>query len=562
VADDLTKSLQELNIDLGAVDDPILRSCLVALLNIIQQQARRIAFLEEENRCLKDEIARLKGEQGRPDVKANKNKDDSNTNYSSEKRRKKKKPRVPRQKMVEIDRTVPCRVDPATLPEDAIYKGTETKVIQDVIFRRDNVAFEREKYWSPSLNKVFYGPLPDGYSGYDFGPGVRSLVVVLYYATGGSEPKILELLASRGVEMSSGELSNLLIHDLDAFHQERDEVQEAGLESSPWHQIDDTSTRIDGVNHYCHILCNPLYTIYRTMPRKDRPTVLAVLRGLETPRYLVNDYAIAVAAELGVSGTVLGWFQERMPWDVEMDESCFNKKYEAGLSFVKKQPKRKLYEAAALAAYRAQTDVAAVRNLLGDDAPQFDGLTDERSLCWIHDGRQYARLTPFVDQFKDELAAFQDRYWDYYRELRAYRQSPSPAEAARLDQAFDDLFSTEVMYADLQDRISKTASNKEKLLQVLSHPELPLHNNDSELGARQRVRKRDVSFGPRTAAGARGWDTMQTVLATAKKLGISVYEYVEDRVTGRMKVPKLADVIRQKASEMNLGGSWGIVPSV
>ena len=118
------------------------------------------------------------------------------------------------------------------------------------------------------------------------------------------------------------------------------------------------------------------------------------------------------------------------------------------------------------------------------------------------------------------------------------------------------------MYADLQDRISKTASNKEKLLQVLSHPELPLHNNDSELGARQRVRKRDVSFGPRTAAGARGWDTMQTVLATAKKLGISVYEYVEDRVTGRMKVPKLADVIRQKASEMNLGGSWGIVPSV
>ena len=30
---------------------------------------------------------------------------------------------------------------------------------------------------------------------------------------------------------------------------------------------------------------------------------------------------------------------------------------------------------------------------------------------------------------------------------------------------------------------------------VLDHPELPLHNNASELAVRRRVRKRDVSFG-------------------------------------------------------------------
>lgn len=561
MADDLTKTLQDLNLDLDVIADPTLRRCFVSLLNIIQQLSAENTRLREENQKQKDEIARLKGEQGRPNVKPNKPANGRGTDYSSEKRRKEKKPRVPHHKTVEIDRTVLCPIDPATLPPDAEYKGTETKVVQDVIFRRDNVAFEREKYWSPSLGQTFLGPLPPGYDQHDFGPGVRSLVVMLYYATGGSEPKILELLAARGVEMSAGEVSNLLIHELGPFHQERAEVQQAGLESSPWQQIDDTSTRVDGVNHYCHILCNPLYTIYRTMPRKDRPTVLAVLRGTETPRYLVNEEAVALAAVYGVSGTVLSWFQERLPWGEELDEARFTELYEAGLGFVGEQTRRKLYEAAALAAYRAQTEAPVVRALLGDEARQFDGLTDERGLCWVHDGRHYAKLTPMVPQFQHELEEFQDRYWDFYRELLTYRQSPSPEEAVRLEQAFDELFSTEVTYQALSDRISKSRAKKAALLLALAHPELPLHNNDSELGARQRVRKRDVSFGPRTTAGARAWDTMQSVLGTAKKLGVSIYEYIEDRVTGRAAVPRLADVIRQKAAELNLGGSWGVAPS-
>ena len=554
MADDLTKLLNDLNLDLDAVGDPKMRGCLAALLNIIQQLSAENTRLREENQRLKDEIARLKGEQGRPNIKPNAK--GGRSNVSSQKRRKQKNPRVPRQKMVEVDRTVPCPVDLGTLPEDAIYKGTETKVVQDIVFRRDNVAFEREKYWSPSLNKVFYGPLPKGYGDYSFGPGVRALVIALYYATGASEPKILELLASRGVQMSSGELSNLLIHDVEVFHEECAEVHQAGLDSSPWQQIDDTSTRVNGVNSYCHVLGNPLYTIYRTMPRKDRPTVLAVLRGTETPRYLVNEVAVALAAELGVRGAILSWFQRLLPWGQELDEAVFNQRYETPLGFVPRDTKRKLYEAAALAAYRAQTDATVVRTLLGDDARQFDEVTEERTLCWVHDGRHYAKLTPAVAQFQQELEAFQDRYWDFYRELRTYRQSPSPAEATRLEQDFDTLFSTEVMYDELADRIAKTKAHKAKLLLVLSHPELPLHNNDSELAARQRVRKRDVSFGPRTIAGARAWDSMQSVLGTAKKLAVSVYDYIEDRVTGRREVPRLADLIKQRAAELNLGGSW------
>ena len=58
---------------------------------------------------------------------------------------------------------------------------------------------------------------------------------------------------------------------------------------------------------------------------------------------------------------------------------------------------------------------------------------------------------------------------------------------------------------------------------MLDHPELPLHNNASELAVRRRVRKRDVSFGPRTREGARGWDTFHTLAGTAQKLGVGIF---------------------------------------
>ena len=91
---------------------------------------------------------------------------------------------------------------------------------------------------------------------------------------------------------------------------------------------------------------------------------------------------------------------------------------------------------------------------------------------------------------------------------------------------------------------------------VLAHPEIPLHNNPAELGARARVRKRDVSFGPRTREGAKAWDTFMTLAETATKLGVSFYHYIHDRVSGACQMPSLADLIEERAQVLNLGASW------
>ena len=81
-----------------------------------------------------------------------------------------------------------------------------------------------------------------------------------------------------GVQISKGEVSDLLIKEQDGFHAESDAVYEAGLRSSPWQQTDHTETRVDGENQHCQVVCNPVYSSYHTRPGKDRLTVLDVLR--------------------------------------------------------------------------------------------------------------------------------------------------------------------------------------------------------------------------------------------------------------------------------------------
>jgi len=53
----------------------------------------------------------------------------------------------------------------------------------------------------------------------------------------------------------------------------------AGVLSTHHQRIDDTSSRVREQNHYAQILYNPYYTAYFTTPRKDRLTILDILRG-------------------------------------------------------------------------------------------------------------------------------------------------------------------------------------------------------------------------------------------------------------------------------------------
>jgi len=198
----------------GALD------CIKKLFNLVETLNQDNLELKRQNQELRDEINRLKGEQGKPKIKPSK-----------------KNPKT-------HDRQI-CYVDKSLLPKDAQFKGYDPVVVQDIKFEAHNTLFLKEKYYSPSFNKSYLAPLPPGYEG-EFGPGLKALSLKLYFDTNVTQLKILDLLDDAEINISAGQLSNFLIKDHDVFHEEKDALYEAGLKSSPWHHIDDTSTRVNG----------------------------------------------------------------------------------------------------------------------------------------------------------------------------------------------------------------------------------------------------------------------------------------------------------------------------
>ena len=521
------------------------RRAILELMNLVESMKQENQTLRDEVQRLRDELNRLKGEQGKPDVKANKRKSREDANHSSEEERHVSKAwhkRAKRAKMV-IDREEKLSVDKSSLPADAQFKGYEKTVVQDIRLTTDNVCFLKEKYYSPSQERNYLAPMPGGYEG-EFGPGVRALVLTLYHASGMTEPKIQEFLEYVGTSISSGQISNLLIKDKEEWHEEKKAIYQAGLVSSEWQHIDDTSTRVDGHNQHCHVVCNPLYSAYFTRPKKDRLTVIQLLQGGPQLDFLLNERTPAL---LDLFNTprwarqhTTTWPQNQVLTRPQMEEWL-----QRDVASLNDQQRARILEAAALTAYNTQTTVPIVTTLLSDDAPQFQFVTLYQMLCWVHEGRHYTKLIPYVDYHRQQLADFKKQFWQFYRQLLLYKTAPSAPEADRLRAEFDTLFGQKTGYDDLDRRIAKTLAKKERLLTVLDFPHLPLHNNPAELAARQRVRKRDISFGPRTPDGVEAWDTFNTLTETAKKLGVNFYAYIHDRVSQARRMASLADLIRQ-----------------
>lgn len=545
------------NLDLNAIQDDNARELIRRLLNLIEQLSADLREAQAENQRLRDEINRLKGEQGKPKIKANTAKPPASDHSSEQERRKpRQRHKGSKKAAIQINREQVVEVDRARLPADAEFKGYEDVVVQDILLKTDNVCFHKQKFYAPSNRRTYLASLPQGYEG-QFGPGVKALTLALYFGMGSSEPKILEFFANVGIRISEGELSKLLIKNQAGFHAEKDAVYEAGLRSSPWQHTDDTQTRVDGQNQHCHVVCNPVYSAYQTKPTKERLAVLDVLRNGRERRFRLNQEALS-----HLEGVVLSKVARQMlqTWcsEIDLDEPTFQQRLDTWLPKLSVQQRKAIVDAAAVAAYHAETDFPVIQALICDDAPQFNWLTRAMMLCWVHEGRPYKKLTPVVPLHRQQLDEFLKRFWDYYDQLLAYRQNPTPQECLRLEADFDSLFATRSGYEALDQRIAKTQAKKASLLLVLKHPELPLHNNPAELAVRQRVRKRDVSFGPRTQDGCQAWDTFMTLAATARKLGVSFYAYVQDRIAGTHHIPPLAELVEKAAKELNLGWSWSV----
>lgn len=548
------------------IQDEGVRAALLALFNIIELDAETIRLLREEIQKLRDENNRLKGEQGKPKIRPGKPKDGSEDSgedegkgkdISSEKeraegKRKSGKGRGKKKDQIEIDRTQICEIDKSKLPPDARFMGYAESTVQDLILATDNVLFQKELYYSASEKKTYMAEVPEGYEG-EYGPHIKALVLILKNVSNMSEPKILEFFHACKIIISSGTISNMLIKNKEAFHEEKADMYEAGLKATEYQQIDDTAARVSGENYHTQILCNPFYTAYFTYPHKNRLTILEILRtgeanGGQGLRYLLNDEAFELLTQLRVGKKITEGLRD-FNSERQLSKEQIDLLLREHLPYLNERARIHILEAAAIAWYHQEEDYPVIQILLCDDAPQFKLLTEELALCWVHDGRHYKKLSPVVPYNVSLLEEFRDQFWKYYRKLLAYKEVPSEELAVSLSAEFDTLFSTETGYAALDERISKTKAKKGSLLLVLKFPQLPLHNNASELAARQQVRKRDVSLHTMVPDGTKANDTFMSIVQTCKKLKINCYDYFLDRICGLFAIPPLAQIIADRASQ-------------
>jgi len=377
-----------------------------------------------------------------------------------------------------------------------------------------------------------------------------------------AQSKILEFLGDLGIVISAGYLSNLLIKNISSFHTEKSEVYEAGLASSPWQHFDQYHKRVGGVNYTTNIICNPIYTVYFTTEKKDRLTVLKGLQNEQELQFVLNFQTYELLGAFQIPQKIQNSLK-LLPQETKFSNLEFNTLLEQHLPKLGPQQRTRIIEAAAIAYYQQQTDWPVVQVLVCDDAPQFKLLTAQLALCWVHEGRHYKKLSPVVAYHQKLLDEFLKDFWDYYRKLLAYQNAPTVdvvasrvEESQKLRSEFGRIFGTLTGYEELDQRKRLTAAKMEELLLVLEHPELPLHNNPAELGARTMVLRRNISYGTMTNEGTKAWDTFMSLVATTRKLGISFFEYVRDRIIVSENIESLATIIRNNTDPYLLGWSW------
>ena len=182
--------------------------------------------------------------------------------------------------------------------------------------------------------------------------------------------------------------------------------------------------------------------------------------------------------------------------------------------------------------------------MVSDDAGQFRVAT--HALCWIHAERHLQKLMPASPKQAKAVELVREAIWCFYRGLKLWKQSPSPGGERVFRWQFDRIFGLRTGYKELDELLARLARRKAELLRVLERPEIPLHTNASENDLRAAVIKRKISGGTISVNGRLARDVMLGLSKTCRKLGLSFFTYLGDRLglnPEQPKIPPLADLV-------------------
>jgi len=543
---------------LSSIPEQEKSSTVLLLVSIIEQQQQttelqqqEILLLKEKVETLEAEVRRLKKLPPKPKIKSNLPKDDdgssdedSNDNSgddadgnSDDTKQKQPKPRKD-QKKLHIHKTKV--VDPQDLPAGSRLLGYQDYTIQELTIEPYNTLYRLARYRTPN-GEIRIGTLPEEMKGSHFGVTLRSYILYQHYHQRVTQPLIYKYLQELGIQISKGQISNLLIEGKEGLHLEKDELLTAGINHSSYIQADDTGARHDGKNGYCTHIGNDAFAWFASTNSKSRINFLKLLRGASA-HYRLNETAYGYMASQGLPKEELRRVKESFILLFEEDEQWSHHLQQLG---IKNKRHIRIATEGALLGSLSSSGFPPELVVLSDDAGQFNILN--HALCWIHANRLFQKIIPLNDDHANALEWVHRWIWGLYADLQRYKKNPNESTKEAIESGYDALCQTESTFATLNQALKRLAKNKEELLLVLDYPEIPLHNNLSERDIREYVIKRKISGSTRSENGRRCRDTFLSLIKTCQKQYISVWDFIRDRMTGKNRIPYLPDVISGNA---------------
>lgn len=506
---------------------------VVALLEIIQ-------LLQERLQAQADEIARMKGNKGKPDIKPSSLEKDSGGQPTPNPGQRPGSAKRSKTAEITIHETKVLKAP--NVPPGSEFKGFESFTVQGLVLEPHNILYQRERWETPE-GKSIVAPLPQEVEilGGHFDLSLIRFVLYQYYQAHVTQPLILEQLRDIGVDISAGQVNRIITEGHDDFHREKDEILRAGLEVSGHINVDDTGARHRGKNGYCTHIGNDLFAWFQSTDSKSRINFLELLRA-EHKDYILNGDAMAYLRANHLPQDLVETLEahrERLFANETEWKACLNE-----LAITDPRHVRIATEGA-LAGSVWKHGFNPKLAIVSDDAGQFNIFL--HALCWIHAERTIHKLVGFTEEHRAVLENVRTQIWDYYQDLKAYKTDPSTDKKAALEKRFDEIFAAQTAFATLNQALRRLHKNKAELLLVLDRPDIPLHNNTSEGAIRDYVKKRKISGSTRSDLGRMCRDTFASLKKTCRKLGISFWEFLNDRLSGQGTIPPLPDLIRCRA---------------
>ena len=107
--------------------------------------------------------------------------------------------------------------------------------------------------------------------------------------------------------------------------------------------------------------------------------------------------------QLGVAHKWCESLTKLLPHEQNWRENKLDEWLDEHLPKLGEKLRKVIKDALAIAAYRTQTLWPVVDLVVCDDAPQFNWLTEELALCWIHEFRHYKKLIPHIPYHRQLL---------------------------------------------------------------------------------------------------------------------------------------------------------------